>query len=209
MRKLTFLLAVTIGILADSVGDLVFFLSMNSHTPVTCCTANIDSPDRISAILSMYFLGHGYEQSLSLAYYLSNLFLLGTAGYLIQKNRLDKNVIHRKKSLALVFLMGLVNLFLTALALLEVVGPRLMNLPHHHCPYCLLQYVPDSFFIIGLLMLGTFGFGWAFGLEVIVGDKEEMAGNLSGYLNKLYRFCFSCLSLSLLMVSVHLILGGR
>ena len=208
LHKLTFLLAVTLGILVDSVGDLVFFLSMNSHTPVTCCTSNIDSPDRISAILSRYLLGHGYEQSLSLVYYLSNLSLLGAAGYLIQKKRLEKNVTHRKRSLGLVFLMGLVNLFLTGLALLEVVGPGLMNLPHHHCPYCLLQYVPDACLIIGLLILGTFGFGWAFGLEIIVRDKE-MAGNLSGNLNKLYRFSFSCLSLSLLMVSVHLILGGR
>jgi len=199
-RKLKFLLGVSIGIVAESVGDMVFFLNINSHIPVTCWTLKIDSPDRISALLSRYLWGHQYEEHLLLFYYLSNLFLLGMVGYFLGKRRLAI----RRRSVGLVFSVSLINLFLTVLAVLEVIGPRLMNLPYHHCPYCLLQYVPDSSLMIGLFILGTYSIGWVFGLEMITRDKETPR-NLPGYLDRLYRFSFCCLGLSLVMVSIHLI----
>jgi len=205
-RKLKLLLGVSIGIVAESVGELIFFLSLSagSHITVTCCTSKIDSPERISAILSVYLLGHQYEQPLLLFYYLSNLFLLGMIGYFLRRRRLAVRGAFRKRSIGLVFSMSLMNLFLSALAVPEVIGPRLMNLPYHHCPYCLLQYVPDSPLMIGLFILGTCGIGWAFGLTMIARDKET-ARNLPGWLDKLYRFSFFCLGLSLAMVSIHLV----
>jgi|GEM_PF-553761 len=208
LRKLMFLLGITVGILVDSMGDMVFFLNMNCDTSVTCCTPKIDSPYRLSATVSRYLLGQCYEQALLLVYYLSNLVLLGAAGYVILKKGLEGKVARRKRSLGLVFFLGVTNLFLAGLALAEVIAPRLMNLPYHHCPYCLLQYVPDSSLIIGFFMLGTFGFGWAFGLEVVTKYKEK-TGNLSVYLNNLYRFSILGLSLSLVMVTLHLLWGGR
>ncbi len=208
LRKLTFLMGISAVILVDSIGDLFFFLNMNCDTQVTCCTPTIDSPYRISMTMCRYLLGQRYEQPLLLVYYLSNLALLGVAGYLIKKKKLEGKVARRKRSLGLGLFLGVTNLFLTALALPEVIAPRLMNLPYHHCPYCLLQYVPDSSLIIGFFMLGTFGFGWAFGLEVVTTDKET-AGNLSRYLNKIYRFSFFGLGLSLGMVTLHLLWCGR
>jgi hypothetical protein len=208
LRKLMFFLGITVGILVDSVGDLVFFLSMNCDTLVTCCTPTIDSPYRVSVTLCRYLLGQRYDQPLLLVYYLSNLALIGAAGYIIWKRGLEAKAAHRKRSLGLIFSMGFVNLFLTGLAMVEVIAPRLMNLPYHHCPYCLLQYVPDSCLIIGFFMLGTFGFGWAFVFELVTTDKET-SGKLSVYLNRLYRLSFLCLSLSLVMVTFHLLWGGR
>ncbi|MDY6856402.1 MAG: hypothetical protein SWO11_17215 [Thermodesulfobacteriota bacterium] len=205
-RKLSFLLWVTIGILVDSMGDLFFFLSMNDNTPVTCCTPTIDSPYRISVILCRYLLGQSYTQPLLLIYYLSNLSLLGAAGYVIWKRGLEAKAAPRKRSLGLVFSMGFVNLLITGLALIEVIAPKLMSLPYHHCPFCLLQYAPDSFLIIGFFVVGTFGFGWAFVLEVITTDTET-AGRLSVYLDKLYRLSFLCLGLSLVMVTFHILWG--
>ena len=201
-------MGISAAILVDSIADLFFFLNMNCDTQVTCCTANIDLSNRISVTVCRYLLGQRYEQPLLLVYYLSNLALLGVAGYLIRKKGLEGKVARRKRSLGLVFSMGIVNLLLTGLALPEVIAPRLMNLPYHHCPYLLLLYVPDSSLIIGFFMLGTFGFGWAFGLEVVTTDKET-AGNLSRYLNKICRFSFLCLSLSLGMVTLHLLWCGR
>ena len=205
-RKLKLLLGVSIGIVVESMGELIFFLSLpaGSHTPVTCCTSKIDSPERISAILSGYLLGHQYEQPLLLFYYLGNLFLLGMIGYFLRKRRWAIRGVLRRRSVGLAFSVSLINLFLTALTVLEVIGPRLMNLPYHHCPYCLLQYVPDSSLMIGLFILGTYGIGWAFGLAMIFRDKES-ARNLSFYLDRLYRFSFCCFSLSLTMVSIHLL----
>jgi hypothetical protein len=56
------------------------------------------------------------------------------------------------------------------------------------------------------VMIGTFGSGWAFGLEVVTTDKQT-TGNMTLYLNKLYRL-FLCLSLSLVMVTYHLLWGS-
>jgi len=207
LKELTFLLGITAAILVDSFGDLIFFLSMNSDTSVTCCTLKLDSPCRISMMICRYLLGQHYKEPLLCIYYLSNLVLLGVAGHIIRKKRLEAKVAGRKKNLGLVFILGLTNLFLTGLALIEIVAPRLMRLPYHHCPYCLLQYVPDSFLIIVFFVIGTFGFAWAFGLELATTDKET-SGNLSRYLNTLYRFAFLGLSLSLAMVTFHLLWGG-
>ena len=207
LKKIMFLLVITAAIFIDSLGDLFFFLNMNSDTTVTCCTTALDSSLRISLIGCRYLLGQYYEKPLLFIYYLSNLLLLGIAGYVLLEKKLEVKEIRRKRFLKLVFIMGLINFFLTGLAMFEIIAPRLMKLPYHHCLYCLLQYVPDSFLIIGFFMLGTFGFGWAFGLEIITTDKET-SGNLSGFLNRLYQFSFLGLSLSLIMVTFHLLLGS-
>lgn len=206
LKKLIFLLVITVAIFIDSMGDLFFFLNMNSDTTVRCCTTALDSSFRISLIGCRYLLGQYYEKPLLFIYYLSNLLLLGIAGYVLLEKKLEVKEIKRKRFLRLVFIVGLINFFLTGLAMFEIIAPRLMKLPYHHCLYCLLQYVPDSFLIIGFFMLGTFGFGWAFGLEIVTTDKET-SGNLSGFLNRLYQFSFLGLSLSLLMVTFHLLLG--
>ena len=204
LRKIMFFLGTAIAILVDSIGDLVFSLSMNSDITVTCCTPAIDSPYRISMIVCRYLLGQRYEEPLLLVYYLGNLVLLGVTGYIIWGKRLKAKAADRKKILGSVFILGLINFFLTGLALFEIIAPRLMNLPYHHCPYCLLQYVQDSSLIVGFYILAIFGFGWAFGLEFATTDKET-SGNLSRYLNRLYRFSFLGLSLSLIMVTFHLL----
>jgi hypothetical protein len=206
-RKLVLLLGVNLIVLIDSLGDLVVLLGIDFHTPVTCCTINTDAPDRVSAILSRYLLGHQYAQSLLPAYYLSNLFVLGLAGYFFRRKKLEAKETRRTRSLGVVFFLSLMNLFLGSLAISEVIGPRLMDLPYHHCLYCLLQYLPDSCLIIGFLMIGTFGLGWAFGLEILVSTRETER-NLSRYVTNLYGFSFMCLTLSMVMVSLHFLLAG-
>jgi len=206
-RKLRFLLGLNIGILIESVEELIILLSVNTRTPVTCCAPNLDSPDRISAVLSRYLLGPEYEQLLLLSYYLSNLVLLGLIGYFFLGRRFEVKTKGRPLSYYTTFLAALINLFLTWLALIEVLAPRLMKLPLHHCPYCLVQYEPTSCLMIALFIMGTFAVCWAFGLETIVGHKDPVE-NLSVYVRKLAWFSFSCLSLSLIMVTIHLIAGS-
>ena len=202
LKKLIFLIGVCVCIMTNSLCDSIFFIKANFHTTVTCCTVNTDLPDRISATLSRHLFGRQYEQSLLYFYYFGNLGLIGTALYFVHKYAKLKTLIHRKKTTGLVFMLSLINLFLTALATKEIIGPRLMKLPYHHCIYCLMQYVPESCFIISLFILGTFGFGWAFGLEIVTTDNE-VAKKVPGYTDKLYRFSILCLSLSLAMVSIH------
>jgi len=134
-RKLIFLLGVNLLVLLDSVGDLVLFLSIDFLIPVTCCTINTDAPDRVSAILSRYLLGHQYEQSLLPAYYLGNLFVLGLVGYFFRRKRLEEKETRRRRSLGLVFFLSLVNLFLSSLAV-----PPLPLLPSPICARQLPYY---------------------------------------------------------------------
>jgi hypothetical protein len=208
LKKLTFLLGITAAILIDSLGDLIFFLSMSSDTIVTCCTLKLDSTHRISMVICRYLFGQNDKELLLYVYYISNLPLIGVAGYITWGKKLEAKIAGRKKNLGLVFISALINFFLTGLTLFEIIAPNLMNLPYHHCPYCLLRYVPDSLFIIGFFILATFGFGWALGLELATTDKVT-SGNLSRYLDRIYRFSFLGLSLSLAMVTFYLLRGGQ
>ena len=50
---------------------------------------------------------------------------------------------------------------LSAVFLIDVAAPALLNLPHHHCPYDLIPRAPES--VLGVLSFagGTFAVGWA------------------------------------------------
>jgi len=203
-NKMTFLFFAVAAVLTDSLGDLFLFLNINPGADVTCCTANIDVPGRMSHILSVYLFGSGYEKLLWVAYYLGNITVFATVLYLAGRKT---SLFQTKKTLVYVFCMGVINFFISWLAFTELISPELMALPYHHCLYCLVQYVPDAGLIIGLLFLGSLGPAWALGLGMIGTDKKT-TGTLDVYLNRLYLFTATCLCLSLLMVSIHILLGS-
>ena len=203
-KKILFLFFAAAWVLTDSLGDLFLFLNMNPGANATCCSANIDVPGRISHILSVYLFGLEYEKPLWGAYYLGNIMVVVSALYLVYKKI---NLSRAKKALVCICCMGVINCFISWLAFIELISPELMKLPYHHCLYCLVQYVPDAWFIIGLFFLGCFGPAWALTL-CLIGTETKNDDALNIYVNRLYLFTATCLGLSLLMVSIHILLGG-
>jgi len=106
--------------------------------------------------------------------------------------------------LGLLFLFSLLNAILFLLSQIEVFAPRMMNLPFHHCLYCLWQYVPDSILMFSFFILGTFSVGWGFTTDLF-GKIGEASDLLPDYLRKIYWFAFFFLSASLMMLIIHLL----
>jgi len=206
LQKLMLLTGVCGCIILNCFVDLNFLINVDFQTSVTCCTISTDLPDRLSATIARYLFGRRYDHLLLYFYYIINFALIGTAAYIQKFRKIDKatKAAYRKKITGLVFFLALINFFLTALSIQEVIGPKLMKLPYHHCFYCLFQYVPVSCFMVTFFIFGTFGFGWAFGLEIMASGKKTIK-NLPDYTKKLYQFSISCLTLSLTIISLTLL----
>lgn len=203
-RKLLFLSIASLFILTDCVGDLVLFFRISPDALVSCCTTVTDVADRPTRLVPQAFFGKRYEPILLPFYYLSNLGLMAMVGLALGRKRLEARAFRRGLILSLIFLAAVVNGLIEFFSLAEVIAPRLMGLPFHHCLYCLLRYVPDSSLMLLLFILGSFAVGWAF-LISLIGAKGEAVEILPRYLKGLYGFSLITLFASLIMVSVHLL----
>lgn len=207
-RKFIFLSLISLLILMDSIIDLAYFTSFDIESEVSCCTIFFDLPERTTALLPLTILGEGYENYITSIYSLSNIILIAviTSFYFNISLRSLKQI-----SLIIIFITGTIlslgNAFITTLAFFEVIAPELMELPHHHCIYCMWQYAPDSIFITALFIIGTFSINWAFVLY-ISGNHEETAVHLKDWLKNLYFLAIVCLVSSILMVFIHFFMNG-
>lgn len=204
-RKLFFLFIVSIFAIADSIGDIAVAFSMDANTVVSCCTVVFDIADRPSAMIPQSILGPVYKNLILPLYYISNLVLIGYMAGIYGLGRLkveDK----RRLFLSIGVFLAVLNVITVLLAVIEVIAPRLLNLPYHHDPYDLLTEMPDAGIFFALFILGIFSTGWAFGIDMIA-RHDETKGLLSGYVMKTYWFGIVCLLGSLLMISIHLIIG--
>lgn len=205
-RKFMFLSVVSVMVLADSAGDFIYFTSLDQGTSVACCTTFFDLPERVTALLPLSILGREYEKYMFPAYYVSNMALIVFMGLSYQRYR---NILQIKKITMRTAIAGAVLAALTAaitvFAMFEVVAPRLMKLPYHHCIYCMWQYVPDSILITAFFIAGVFLPCWAL-LLTIFGRHRETDATLKIYIMNLYFFGTVSSGVSLLMVTIHLML---
>jgi hypothetical protein len=201
-RKFIFLSIVSVMIILDSVGDLIYFTGFDIKMFVSCCTTFFDIPERTTAMLPVSVLGEGYDSYMLPVYYASNIllivFLVAAYPHLLARGSC--------LTAAGVVLMSL-NTVITVFAMFEVIAPKIMNMPLHHCIYCMWQYSPDSVFITAFFILGMFSCGWAFALQT-AGRHKETDILLKGYLRNLYLFACLTTAASLLMVTIHLLFKG-
>ena len=205
-RKLLFLSLLSVFVIVDSIGDLILIMTIKPGFLVSCCTTVTDILTRPTRTTPESLLGPAYAQVLEISYFIFNFILLGLVGFMLWGKRLNRISRRTRISLFLAFLFAIVNGFLFILAQIEVLAPKIMGLPYHHCLYCLWQYVPDSIVMFVLFILGTFAVGWGFTTEAI-GRKGEAALILPRYLKGIYLFAFFCLLASLMIVIIHLSAG--
>jgi hypothetical protein len=147
-------------------------------------------------------LGPEYAQALQVLFFITHIALIGFVGLSLI---LGKTLFQKRLVLGLLFLFALLNAILFLLSQIEVFAPNIMHLPFHHCLYCLWQYVPDSIAMYLFFILGTFAVGWGF-TTALLGRVGEAAEHLLRYLRKIFSFAFFFLSLSLIMLIIHLLL---
>lgn len=210
VRKFASLAVISAVILADSIGDLYYFICMKPLMTVSCCATFFDIPVRASAMIPRAVLGGHYEKNLLLIYYITNLTLICFLAYMLWRRVFGLNTLWKRVTVSIALAMGIANAFVVILSLFEVIAPRLMLLPYHHCLYCFIGngFVPDAPIILGLFVLGTYGVGWIPLLNFICKSyvKNDIEIIVDSALKKLLSFSILCLLGAVIMVSTHLII---
>ena len=103
--------------------------------------------------------------------------------------------------------VGIVNIPVMLYTTIEYIAPKLMQLPYHHCIYCLLGNgtVLDAPIIFGLFVLGVFSVGWM-GLLKLLCRHSDATAKTEQLVLKINSVAAFCLLASLIMVTVHVIL---
>ncbi len=193
---LRFLAVVSFVAVVDAAAELAFILSFSPPgVAVSCCTAVVDLAIPAAQLNPEALFGAARVPLLLGAYYGSSLSLLALLGYLIIRK---KSGSIPRAFMALTAGVAGLGVVLTYAAYRERIGPRMMELPDHHCLYCLLQYQPWSIFIISLFLLGSCLSIWPLMLHCLV-PSQTMAERLSILSRSLYRGAFCCLTIALLM----------
>jgi len=202
-RKFLFLFIVSILTFADSGLDLFYLTGFRVSNPVACCTTLFDLPERTTASVSASILGEGYERYLLPLYYLSNLSFI--AFHLITYPRIRLRDSSPMRLMIIGASIALANAVVTIFAMFEVIAPRVMHLPYHHCIYCMWQYVPTSILMTALFITGTFSPGWAL-ILYITGRHSETTTLLEGYLKNLFLLGIASTGASAVMATAYLLL---
>ena len=203
-RKLFFLSATAIVVVAESLLDVMLMLEIAPGTLVSCCTTVTDILDRPTRLVPQSTLGPGYTSILNYGYYVSNILLVFILGLCTWRLKPQSYTKWQRSVLGFLFLFAILNGALFVLTQIEVHAPKIMSLPLHHCLYCLWQYVPDSILMYLFFVLGTCAVGWAFLLDLI-GRTGETKNLLYKYIKMLYGFSIFCFAASMLMNTVHLV----
>ena len=200
--SLILLCVCSIAGLVDSCGSVILWLRSNSDLAVSCCTTVTDIPSRFTVWIPESLFGSEYQTLLWVLYYISNVILV--LGTLFVRNRLVKDTSSGYPFLLLLVLV-LINCVTGTFAFIEVISPYLMDLPFHHCLYCMVQNVMDAPIFVALFILGNSLVGAVFPMWrlSIQWAKKPV---LSALISRLLLLGVLCLSGSVLMISTHLLL---
>ncbi len=162
-RKTFFLFFISTLMVLDSLLQVYYIAGFDVEVDVACCTTVFDLADRKTSVISTSLLGENYQTGLYLIYYLSNLIFMVLLWLSCRSASRRKNL---SLLLSIASVFAIVNAFITVVAYFEIIAPDIMNIPEHHCIYCMWQYSPLSVLFTFLFMLGTFMPLWALLLYV-------------------------------------------
>ncbi|HIP39865.1 MAG TPA: hypothetical protein EYG88_10890 [Desulfocapsa sulfexigens] len=200
--SLILLCVCSIAGLVDSCGSAILWLRSNSELAVSCCTTVTDIPSRFTVWIPESIFGSEYETLLWVLYFFSNAILV--LGTLIVRSRLLKSITSGYPFLLLLVLV-LINCVIGTFAFIEVISPYLMDLPFHHCLYCLVQNIMDAPIFVALFILGNSLVGAIYPVWLL-SIKWSEKPVLSSLVSRLLLLGALCLSGSVLMISTHLLL---
>jgi hypothetical protein len=206
-KNLLFLLIVCGVLLTDGIADVYYVIRMKPLMSVSCCATFFDVPLRPSAMIPQAIFGRNFQKILFILYYLTNIILIVLLFTSISRKWTLLTPKYRMIILYSQGILGIINIPVVIYTVIENIAPKLMQLPYHHCIYCLMGngMVPDAPIMLGLFVIGTFAIGWMAILRLLCnnGEARLITERLLVKVNNLSAFC---LLASLLMVTIHLIL---
>ncbi len=153
---LILLLLCSLSALTESFCSVWLWLQSSAELAVSCCTTVTDIPDRFTVWIPQSLLGSGYSQLLWYLFFGMNLLLIAQ-GILCQR-KMAAQAQSTPLWLWLLFVLTLLNMVTGLFSFIEVIAPRLMGLPFHHCMYCMVQKVADGPLLMALFVVGNFAF---------------------------------------------------
>ena len=186
---------------ADSIGSVVLWLRSNAELAVSCCTTVTDIPSRFTVWIPESLFGSEYTRLLWILYFTCNAVLVLITFFV--RGRLQKRTLPGASFIVLFFVV-LVNCVIGTFAFIEVISPKLMGLPFHHCLYCLVQNVMDAPIFVALFILGNSAAAAIFPVWLLAKKWAESTA-LKTLLSSCLLTAALCLSGSLLMVTTHLL----
>ncbi len=190
--------------LAEAGGSVVFWLRSSADLAVSCCTTITDIPTRFTVWVPLALFGPQFDPPLWFGYFGMNLLVIISAMWVRQRLR-PETAAH--SLLWGVALAALINGVVSTLAFIEVIAPRLMEMPFHHCIYCFAATVADAPLILGLFILGSFLLMAAWPLSVLAAPWA-LASERDRLRRSLLQYGALFLAGSCFMVAVHLVAGG-
>jgi len=203
-RKFLFFWVLCVLAGLDAAGDVVLAITYAPPgIPVTCCTVIGDIQFPVARIKTPAILGSRGGELGTVLYHGIHIFSVGIVAALLMTRSWEASSKANRGALWLSLLLAISGMLITCVAMIDRIGPTLMELPHHHCPYCLLQYVPVSIAFLGLELLGNFSLGWAF-IAGTLGRTEETRSISSEWVRRMWKSAFFCLLSSWVIVVVCL-----
>lgn len=197
------LAAISLLIFLDSAMDLMYFTSFDTGADVACCTTVFDLAEGKRAALTTSLIGKGYDRVLLPLYFFTNIMMIAFLAYASVRMTRGKPPLLRTTAAGA--LLAAVNAVITIAALFEVISPRAMDLPYHHCIYCMWQYAPTSIVMTALFVIGAFSPGWALVLAV-AGRHQKDKTTLLAFQRKLALIGMGCIGLSVCMAMYYALL---
>lgn len=206
-KNLLLLLPICGVLLADSIGDIYYVIRMKPLMSVSCCATFFDTPLRPSALIPQALFGRDFQQTLFIVFYATNIILIILLFTSLSRKWQSSASLPGNVMLYSQVLIAVVNIPIVIISFFENIGPRLMQLPLHHCIYCFMGkgIVPDAPVILGLFAIGTFSIGLMVILRFIYrnGETQLVTEKLIRKVNGLSLFCLLAF---IMMVTIHLIL---
>ncbi len=206
-RILYYLLPVCVILLVDGVADITYVLRMKPLMSVSCCATFFDVPLRPSAMIPQSLFGQHFQNTLFFVYYVTNVILIILLFTSLSGKWISLSKPVRVGVLCGQMVIGIVNIPVMLYTTIEYIAPKLMQLPYHHCIYCLMGngMVIDAPVIFGLFVLGVFSVGWM-GLLKLLCRHSDATAKTEQLVLKINSVAAFCLLASLIMVTVHVIL---
>ncbi len=189
-----------IGLL-DSWGSVFLWLRSDAELAVSCCTTITDIPTRFTVWIPESLFGPEYTRLLWFGYFVCNAAVV-LSGIFIHKRLMATAGV--KRDLFVLFLFVLINCVGGVFAYIEVIAPRLMALPFHHCLYCMMQNVLDAPVFVSLFILGNIFIAAVFPLWVLAVKWADQK-SLITLVSRLISYGSLFLTGSVLMVVIHLL----
>ncbi len=189
-KRIQLLVAASTIAALDGVSELVFiFVFSPPGVAVSCCTVVADLAFPTAPLLPAPLLGANYSGTIMAGYHLFNLGVIALMVFRLWKKSAAR------LWLAWIALAAFLNGVVAYGAFKECLGPRLMNLPDHHCLYCMFQYRPVSIVIVGLFVLGSYLAIWPWWLSR-ADYPDEAAKRLVSLNLNLLKWSAACLLIS-------------